>query len=482
MDPPQPTSLLAYEPYWKSNLADPTWEHEPGDEIAPRGFVGDFILSLKGIGTTTLFSLWTGLFVVSSVIRRAAYIEWFPKPLVGNLYVVLSAPPGVLKKTTLIDYASSLLRNFPYYLSNPALANQKRPPLLQGEITPEALHYRLVPEETSWFDPVRKQFVRQEGESHLIILASELANVLDTRSYKEALVGMLTSLYDGRQEGDERHTRKDGPTRLRNVFVNLLGGLTPDQMRELPEIVLGGGFMSRTILVYQERPTRIYPIPRSIPGAPDVEELSKRLAWIAEHCYGQYILSEEAYEVYDQWYRWFVREVMDPKSSVTGEERNRMARMDTLLLRVAMLLRAQRYEIGNEIERQDIELAKEILMYTHRQNVDTVEQVSSPQDARAWSHFLQRVLTFIQKNGTVRRPTLLQRMYKWGNTKKVNEAVQQLHDMGCVRIFNKKGDVQSEVGRATSEVYEFVKGLPSTLDVERVALTQSWKDQLSSPT
>jgi len=459
--------LEGFRAFWEPHLIDREREARQ-DALVPVGFCSDLCLALKGIGTSTLFTLWAGLFAVSTALKRDAWISWYPSALLPNLYVILSAPPGLLKKTTVIDFVDRILSIYHLFCSSKRIAVRKKIHSLRGEITPEALYEKLESREEKYYDEETGMFKKETLHSQLAILVSELSSLLDAKAYKEGLITLLTSLYDGRALGNERETKTGGLKKLQDEYVTLLGGLTPEQMAALPEAALGGGFMSRTIVVHEEHANRVYPVPLQIPGAPDITELAKRLAWIAENATGTYHLSENAYALYTHWYREFLERVLDPKSGASTDERNRKARMDTLLLRIALLVRAQRYEIGSEIEAEDILLADRLLHSTFEANKEAIEQLSAASIQRKWSLETERTLYYIKRAGSIKRNILLQRMYKYATAKQVTEIVNQLKQMGCIRILSPRGVEVEESNEWTHEVYVFVKNIPSAQEIDRV--------------
>lgn len=129
--------------------------------------------------------------------------------------------------------------------------------------------------------------------------------------------------------------------------------------------------MSRVIVVKQDSPTRYFPVPQRVPGAPGTDELGQRLAWIAQNSFGGYRLSKEAYKKYTKWYRQF-------KDNLVGNPNsNALARMDTNLLKLAVLMRAQRYELGNIITYEDFNDALTLLTDAYGEIGDFMKEVSS---------------------------------------------------------------------------------------------------------
>jgi len=94
-------------------------------------------------------------------------------------------------------------------------------------------------------------------------------------------------------------------------------------------------------MVYVPSSKRKYDMPRAAYGAPTLIDMQKRLAWIAQHSLGEFVLSPEARAEYAKWYDWFYS-AMEANPGIEGA----ISRMDVHLLKVALLIRASRYDDG----------------------------------------------------------------------------------------------------------------------------------------
>jgi hypothetical protein len=173
--------------------------------------------------------IWAGLFAVSSAVKRHVY---FPKRLMGsysiypNLYVIYVGPPGVVRKSTTAGYAEQLLHSVnEINLASTAMSASKL-----VEIMSETL------------------------DGSLSILASELGTFMNIS--KEEMYDLLTDLYDGKVRYDYA-TRMHGIEIVENPCVNFLAATTPSWVAEqMPVHVIGGGFASRCIFIFEERRRR----------------------------------------------------------------------------------------------------------------------------------------------------------------------------------------------------------------------------------
>jgi hypothetical protein len=344
------------------------WQDEPWDVNLPSpGFITDLVYTTRGIETPTKFAVWSGLFAISTILKRDAYLDWGFKPLYPNLYVILVAPPRLCAKSTVIDICEDIFIKVPDILkkANARLAFKKKLNLHHSKITPEAINDLLATEQTS-----DEGLIIERG-SEVSFIVSELTTFLGKQKYNIGLIDNLTKLYDSRDIDDEA-TRGKGKHVFKDIYVTLFGGTTPDSFKNnIPEEAFGSGFMSRIIVIKQDHPTRYFPMPQKVPGAPSTEELAQRLAWIAENSFGGYRFSKEAYSKYSHWYRSFKDSLPNnPNGDV-------LARLDTNLLKLSVLIRAQRYEKGNIITLKDFDDALNLLTDAYGEISDFMKEVSS---------------------------------------------------------------------------------------------------------
>jgi len=335
------------------------WVPDFHDQLIPKrkGFISDFIYHTRGIMTPTLASIWSALFVLQSAIKREAWLQWYPKPLYPNQYIIIIGGAGKVKKTTAVtDVGLPILRNFRQFIRDRNLYEVKQLTIVKDKSTPEALISAMLPEnkeggEYYFIDKTGEFMKDREGKairyvrtSETSLIISELSVMLSKRSYADSMIENLLDLYDPHDEWEWRREGA-GVKKLRKLCTSLIGGTTVDGFRaSIPNAAKGDGFLSRTVLVYVPESKRRYPMPFLPKGAPDSKEMSRRLAWIAEHSLGQYELSPNALNIYNKWYMVFSKK-MDDDPSLAGA----MSRMDVNVLKTALLIHAARYDAQNTI-------------------------------------------------------------------------------------------------------------------------------------
>lgn len=398
------------------------FQRETWDKHLPQsGFITDLVYASRGFETTTKFAVWSAVWAISTLLKRDAYMKWFPKNIYPNIYVLFVAPPRICAKSTAVDFCEDAFREVPAILESvdERVAYRKHLNLHHSKITPEAINDLLEPKESN----VQGELIERGSEVAFIV--SELTTFLGKQKYNVGLVDALTKLYDSRDVDDEM-TRGQGKKIFKDIYVTLFGATTPSSFRDsIPQEAFGGGFMSRVIIAKEEAPTRYYPIPMQIPGAPDVGELAQRLSWIALNAFGEYQFSREAYDKYTKWYRRFKDSLVD------NPQGDSLARLDTNLIKLCIIMRAQRYAVGNIITLQDFEDALNLLEYTYDGLADFMREVSS----NPWEQQQIKVKRVLQRFKRGSQADLWKQFIGEGIPETVIEAhMLQLRNAGLIEI------------------------------------------------
>ncbi len=315
---------------------------------------------------------WVGVSTIAGALRRKAYIDqyyfrWFP-----NFYVILVARPGIISKSTAANIGMGLLRRVPGIVFGPNVVTW--PALVQClnkiqeeiEVTPG--HY--------------------ETQAAITINSSELGNLLNPQDRE--MIDMLVTTWDG---GDiDKRTKGNGIDVVPNPLLNVIACTTPSWISSnIPEYMLGGGFLSRCIFVFADAKERYvaYPglaVPADISAIADL--LTEDLAKISTLS-GEFGLTREAIAWGESWYRGLF---FNPPAGIRVQDY--VTRKQTHLHKLAMILSASRREDMAITEREladaDTELKKVEL------NMDRVfSQIGKSVESSA----AEEILELISANG-----------------------------------------------------------------------------------
>ena len=225
------------------------------------------------------FRLWTAVSVIAACMRRKCVLEW-DKPLYPNMYIVLTSPPGKARKGTAMAQGMMFLREMGI-------------PLAPDATTLQALIVKL---DSAGDGEVVDSVVKPHAS--LTVFSEELTVFLGYQN--KELMALLCNWFDC-PDLWEYKTKNVGEYNIRNVWVNLLGATTPDQIKEcLPQSAIGGGLTSRIIFVYERDKDKDIPFPFSFD-----KETARRLMLDLEDIRmlrGEYKISEEFIPLWQDWY------------------------------------------------------------------------------------------------------------------------------------------------------------------------------------
>lgn len=240
------------------------------------------------------FIFWAGLFAISATVRKHV---WIPKSILGswncypNLYVSFIAPAG-LRKTTTMLYADELLHT----LGKDIL------PSAPTLITQAALLQELV----------------ESKDGSIYITASELASFISKS--KAEMFEFLTDCYDTSKPLKARTVGR-GIEEVKSPCLNLLGCATPEWVAaNMPADVIGGGFASRMMFVYEEEPRRRQMYYREL-NHDILEEYKQSLVNDLAHIgliEGEFDIEDEAELFMEDMYNTWSREIKTRDPRIKG--------------------------------------------------------------------------------------------------------------------------------------------------------------------
>lgn len=260
------------------------------------------------------FHWWTGMAVLSAVLRRnveykRGYFEVFP-----SLWILLVGESGT-GKTTSINIGVNILSKI----------DSVR--ILPDRGSAEALAKELSePDENGNTDAIG------------VIAATELANFMDRREHNQGLVPMLLSLADFLKKWKKR-TINGGMFTLNNVAVTFMGASTSELITDcIPPIALKTGFLARFLIVTAVSERKIVPEPWV---DVELEQYVTNELYDISLLNGQMIMPAKVQEWFIAWY--FRHKA---KSTSEGSERMKayLERKSTYLLRLGMLLAISKHK------------------------------------------------------------------------------------------------------------------------------------------
>lgn len=225
------------------------------------------------------YIVWSGIFTLAAALRRHVVIPreklggWEVSP---NMYIVFVAPPGKARKSTTIGFSEDLLDSIQRITKAPTI------------VTQAALLKRLV----------------DSDDASVYIQSSEFSSLIKKSGVE--MFEFLTDVFDGRKN-IEASTIMRGIEFAERPCINLFAATTPRWITEnMPESVIGGGFASRVIFIYEDtvRHRQLYYENLDFKV---LDELRARLVddlqHIADNIHGNFDIESDAKDYMETWYR-----------------------------------------------------------------------------------------------------------------------------------------------------------------------------------
>lgn len=291
----------------------------------------DFVEHTSYGETPAKIMRWVGVATVAGALRRKVFIDQLSFQWSPNFYLLIVAPPGVVKKSTSIGLGLRMLKR------------------IEGiDFGPQMVTWQQM---VTHMAGTRETILMPDGEefemSCCTVSLSEFGSFFDPADRN--MITNLTDMWDGKLETVVKETKTSGTDEIVNPWLNILACTTPKWItNNFSEGLIGEGFGSRPIYVYADKPqenVRIAYPKREMAKRRNLaefkkkeDELTYRLGKIAQYA-GEYKMTEEAFQWGEEWYEKYMDEqLLRGNSAETGV----YARLQTHLHKVAMVLSAAR--------------------------------------------------------------------------------------------------------------------------------------------
>jgi len=207
-------------------------------------WIDAFMLLTEESEPPILFRKWTAISTVASALQRKVHVDLgISLTFYPNFYIVLVGPSATGKGTAM-KYASDIIKQVPTIrLSAQATSLQ-------------ALIRRM--KEINLTD-VDMATGKQQYHSSMTVFSNEFTVFLGY--HNQELIAALCDWYDCHERWTYDTIKRDREEII-GVWVNLLAGTTPDNIRSsLPIEAIGGGLTSRIIFIFEEKRNKLVVFP-----------------------------------------------------------------------------------------------------------------------------------------------------------------------------------------------------------------------------
>jgi hypothetical protein len=271
--------------------------------------------------------------------------------------------------------------------------------------------------------------MRIDKGSEALLFAPELTTLINTKAFQNDLISDLTDLYDC-PDLWTRDTKGAGTDELYDVFLNILGATTPDELKDkVPREVIGSGFTSRISFIYKKNTTRSFPHPEEFYNLPHMIELKEKLVHdiaIINKMKGNYIWGEGAKEHFTEWYNSIRKMIAEfPDANLDGYR----GRMHDHAIKLAMIISASMSD--DMIVTENILKGSILMIQQLEKSMDGVYALLNQSSTIAGD--IEWVIKELKlAGGTMRHSRLLQKGYRRFNAQSFKDVMQMLREAEIV--------------------------------------------------
>lgn len=275
---------------------------------------------------------WVGISTIAATLRRRVWLDRGTYTIWPNLYVMIVAPPGVVQKSTTLAQGVGIIKAVPGVRLGPKATTWQQ---LYKE-------FQTAAEESGKFQWNGEEMT----EAAVVCFVSELGTFIDTadKQFQQHLI----DFWDG--ESGRKSSLTNGDFELRNPIMSIVGCTTPEWFSSsFKEQEIGGGFLSRFIIVHANEASKIIENPAEFIEIREKElgvrrsqiktELIEDLRSIAE-IVGPFELTPDAKAWMKQWYTQ--HKLSDIPAMPTIMQLGYAQRKHTMIYKIAMCLSAGR--------------------------------------------------------------------------------------------------------------------------------------------
>lgn len=262
---------------------------------------------------------------------------------------------------------------------------------------------KLVKVPDAFSTPVILQKLSKVDDNAIYIISSEFSNLFQKAG--PSIYDLLTDLFDGRKK-IEGETISRGYEFAHRPVVNLFAGTTPQWLAaNMSEAVIGGGFASRVLFVFESNARRhkLYYDDVDIGSfGPIKKNLVEDLIHIANNIHGEFEIDEEGKEFMAKWYEANA-EVEKPGVRTAGFYNRKSKHIHT----VAMLCHLSRCD-SLVLNKQDFQRALKLVEDTEPNLNEAFRKIGGQ---NKYASTMEGMIDFVRERKKV-RPTDLKKFFQ----------------------------------------------------------------------
>lgn len=349
---------------------------------------------------------WVGVATVGAALQRNVCFDQVTFKLWPNHYIILVGPPAV-KKTTAINFGVDRLRN------------------VQGlHVGPSSVTWQYLVDKLKEIQTASPEEMAKTGEAikdscPIMLPAGELGTLLDFED--RGAIDFFTNAWDSPDVYD-KGTRMMGDQLLNGPCPSIVAGTTPHWIKDnVKGATRGGGFISRCIMPYANKPRKTITYPGRHVKADHADQLSfleHDLACIAT-LKGNYQMTEDAIVLGEKWHHVTTEQNYGKK--ITDDSDNWANRRYSHVHKLAMVLAASRRD-ELTITKKDLQDAINRIEEVH----EDFNKVFALLDDRRETKGIRDIEAFLAEKERVSLTDLMIQMRQKFTRKEITDALEVL--------------------------------------------------------
>ncbi len=374
----------------------------------PQGIIHALCDYTEEIEIPTEFSMWAAISAISATLGRDCFIDRGFFTVYPNLYIVLVAGSAVCKKSSAISLTNGLVQKV-----DPPVR------MLSQKMTPEALIGSL-----SGMSNEDNTIMLDQAAG--ILVADELATLIDKNAFASGMITILTKLYDCTDFNYE--TKGRGLELIKNPCLSIMGGMTMHGVRDaIPKEAIGAGFTSRVLFIYKQTADKLVPRPELYMND-DCKKLFENIIHdinLVGRMRGRFGVSNGAWKIFEKEYVYFRTKCpMLSNPNFDGY----IGRRDVNLLKVAMACSASRKD-DRVIDDDDMTMAIKALKLAELYMPKVLQAIST----EFVGDVCEQVLSIIMHSGGISRSKLITGMKHRLTVRQLDVIIETLEQEGVIK-------------------------------------------------
>lgn len=373
--------------------------------------LSDYVMCFQEAEAPLLYHPSCLMTAVAATLKRRVWMDWNQFEIFPNLYTILVGPTGS-RKNTAINSAMKMVRG--------AYPN---------------LHVLPVDSSPQGMADMLGMRYQRSGVSDGLLLAPEMKVMFGKDRYKDSFGVWLTDMYDCPDEF-KRALRRE-KIEMYSLYLNLMAGSTMAWLQTMPEDVVTGGFIPRTLIAYSPGKGKYVYRPNIDKGK--LKDIQNKLKLALLEAHGEMSLDRKADSYLKEWYE---EELPAEAAVALPEAAPYYERILPNTLKVSMIMHIIEGFDTDKISLTTVKKAKKFMELLKDGTLAVMQQLAVNEETRAVDA-VDRVID--AHNGRCPKDVIFKKLQRKLAARRIHDAISALEYSGTIKNVG--------IGKTGSPVY-----------------------------